>query len=97
MQQYEELQDELRAMKPYLEAEYGVAEIGLFGSYVRGEQEEDSDLDVLVSFEEPIGLLALVRMENELAERLGIDVDLVTEDSLKPRIRERVIADVVYA
>jgi len=83
-------------MKPYLRREYGVSEIGLFGSYVRHEQTEESDLDVLVEFEESVGLFDLVGLENELAERLGVDVDLVTKDSLKPRIKARVKDDLVY-
>jgi len=83
-------------MKPYLRREYGVSEIGLFGSYVRNEQTEASDLDVLVEFDESVSLFDLVRLENELAERLGEDVDLVTKDSLKPRIKARVTDDLVY-
>lgn len=97
MHRSEDIREDLNALKPYLRDEYGVDEIGIFGSYVRGEQHEESDLDVLVSFSEPIGLLDLVRLENDLSERLGLDVDLVTEESLKPRIRSRVIDEVVYA
>lgn len=96
MQQYEELRDELAAIKPALEAEYGVAELGIFGSYVRGEQTEDSDLDVLVEFDEPVSLFDLVRLENDLRERLGVEVDLVTRRSLKPRVADRVDDDVVF-
>jgi len=93
---YEELRDELASMKPHLRREYGVSEIALFGSFVRNEQTEASDLDVLVEFEESVGLFDVVRLENELAERLGVDVDLVTKDSLKPRIKARVTDDLVY-
>jgi hypothetical protein len=93
---YEEFRDELASMKPYLRREYGVSEIGLFGSYVRHEQTEASDLDVLVEFEESVSLFDIVRLENELAERLGVNVDLVTKDSLKPRIKARVTDDLVY-
>ena len=83
-------------MKPHLRREYGVSEIALFGSFVRNEQTEASDLDVLVEFKESVGLFDVVRLENELAERLGVDVDLVTKDSLKPRIKARVTDDLVY-
>ena len=96
VQRYEELRDQLSAIRPSIEEEYGVQEIGLFGSYVRNEHTEESDLDVVVSFDEPVGLFDLVRLENELAERLGIDVDLVTKNSLKPRVRASVDEDVVY-
>jgi hypothetical protein len=93
---YEEFRNELASMKPYLRREYGVSEIGLFGSYVRNEQTEASDLDVLVEFDESVSLFDIVRLENELAERLGVNVDLVTKDSLKPRIKARVTDDLVY-
>lgn len=83
-------------MKPSLQAEYHVAELGIFGSYARDEQTEGSDLDVLVEFEQPIGLLDLVRLENELSDRLGVDVDLVTRNSLKPRVEARITDDIVY-
>ncbi|MYL15316.1 hypothetical protein GLW36_01445 [Halorubrum terrestre] len=61
----------------------------------RGEQQSDSDLDILVAFDKPVTLFDLVRLENELAEELGIEVDLVTKDSLKPRIETRVCDDLV--
>jgi predicted nucleotidyltransferase len=96
VQRYEEIRDELAALKPFLAEEYQVREIGLFGSYVRDEQTESSDLDVLVEFEEPVSLFELVRLENELAARLDVEVDLVTRDSLKQRIESRVADDVVY-
>lgn len=95
MKRYEEIEAELAAMKSSLAADHQVSELGLFGSYVRDTQTEDSDLDVLVAFDEPVSLLDLVRLENELSTRLGVDVDLVTKDSLKPRIAPRV-DDVVY-
>ena len=58
----------------------------LFGSYARGEEREDSDVDVLVKFDRslPIGLFAYVRMHRELEERLGRKVDLVEEGTLRP-------------
>jgi predicted nucleotidyltransferase len=63
----------------------------------RTEENDESDLDILVTFADPIGLLDLVRLEQDLSEHLAVDVDLVTERSLKPRIRSRVIDEVVYA
>jgi predicted nucleotidyltransferase len=87
----------LEELKPLLESQYGVEQIGIFGSFVRGEQEEKSDLDVLVAFEDPVGFFELIRLEDELSERLGVDIDLVTKDSLKPRIQEHVLDEVAYA
>jgi len=82
-------------LTPKLEQEYPISELGIFGSYARGEQESDSDLDLLVAFDKPVTLFDLVRLENELAEELGIEVDLVTKDSLKPRIETRVCDELV--
>lgn len=58
----------------------------LFGSYARGEEREDSDVDLIVKFDRslPIGLFAFVRMHRELEERLGRKVDLVEEGTLRP-------------
>lgn len=92
----EEITRKLATLKPELEGEYPIRKLGVFGSYARDEQGAKSDLDVLVEFEEPVTLFDLVRLENELTARLGIDVDLVTRESLKPGIESRVANDVVY-
>ena len=60
-----------------MEARYRVASLALFGSYVRRENKSDSDLDVLVSFTDPPGLVRFIQLENELTDLLGIKVDLV--------------------
>jgi len=83
------------SLTPKLEQEYPISELGIFGSYARGEQESDSDLDILVAFDKPVTLFDLVRLENELAEEFGIEVNLVTKDSLKPRIETRVRDELV--
>ncbi|WP_050033767.1 nucleotidyltransferase family protein [Halorubrum halophilum] len=91
----EDISTRLAQLKPKLEQEYPISELGIFGSYARGEQQPDSDLDILVAFEKPVTLFDLVRLENELTDELGIEVDLVTKDSLKPRIETRVSDDLV--
>jgi predicted nucleotidyltransferase len=77
---------------------YGVRKIGLFGSYARGEERTDSDLDVLVEFEKRKSLLTLVRIERELSEHIGVKVDLLTEQAISPYLVERIKADlkVIY-
>lgn len=72
----------------------GVSYAGVFGSFARGEATETSDVDILVRFERPMSLLQMIRFERELSERVGRDVDLVTEDSLSPFIRGEVLHDV---
>jgi predicted nucleotidyltransferase len=80
---------------PALAARYGVASLGLFGSFVRRENGPDSDLDVLVSFVDPPGLFGFVELENHLSDLLSVKVDLVMRDALKPHLGQRVLAEVV--
>lgn len=67
---------ERRALQPELKKRYPIREIGVFGSYVRGEQREDSDLDVLVDLGEGMTLIDLVRLQLAIGEALGLKVDL---------------------
>ncbi len=85
----------LRAQLPFLATRYRVASLGLFGSYPRGTPRPDSDLDVLVSFEEMPSLLRLIELENYLSDLLGVKVDLVLRDALKQRIGEHILREVV--
>jgi len=75
---------------------YNPEMIGLFGSYVRGEESGTSDIDILIRFQETYSLLQLIKMENELSEILGVKVDLVTEGSLKnDRIKNNIYQDLL--
>jgi hypothetical protein len=76
----------LRQQLPLLEERYGVETLEVFGSYVRSEQKAGSDLDVLVTFREEPSLLTFIAIENYLSDTLGVKVDLVMKDSLKPAI-----------
>ena len=69
--------------------------LGVFGSYVRGQQRADSDLDVLVDFSELPSLIKFIDLEDRLRELTGIEIDLVMEDGLKPNIGKRVLKEVV--
>lgn len=79
-----------------IKSKYKVKKIGIFGSYVRGEQKEDSDIDILVEFEEPVSLLKLVSFENFLKEITGIKVDVVPENDIRPELRENILNEVNY-
>ena len=68
----------------------GAVRVALFGSAARGDDRPGSDIDLLVRFGEPIGLMALVRLERELAEVLGREVDLVTEAAVSPYLKGRI-------
>lgn len=72
-------------------AKYGVLDVRIFGSAARGEADEQSDLDLLVTLEPGRTLLDLGGFQYELEQLLGCRVDVVTEKGLKPRIRERVL------
>jgi uncharacterized protein len=87
----------LRPLVPELERDYGVTSIELFGSYVRGEQDGESDLDLLVEFdpERELSLFDLIGLEQELSDRLGIRVDLVEKRSIKPGLRDRILNEAV--
>jgi uncharacterized protein len=86
---------DLRGLKPILAHRHGVTRISLFGSYAHNTQTADSDTDILVSFEEPPSLLTFIEMEDFLSDTLGVKVDLVMEDSLKPNIGRRILRDLV--
>ena len=89
-----ELRGILRQQLPLLRDRYGVESLGLFGSYVRGEAGPESDLDVLVRFRRTPGLIRFVQLENYLGDLLGVRVDLVMAEALKPTIGQRVLAEV---
>ncbi len=91
-----EIKRRLGRQKAELAARYSVKELGIFGSYVRGEQQPGSDLDVLIDFEEYPSLLEFIGLEQTLSEQLELPVDLVMKSDLKPRLRQRILQEVVY-
>ena len=87
----ENILDILRQQIPILAERYNVETLEVFGSYVRSEQKKDSDLDILVTFKEDPSLLTYIAIENYLSDLLGIKVDLVMKDSLKPKIGQQIL------
>lgn len=85
----------LKRHMPELEAEFKVSSLGLFGSYVRGEQERGSDLDVLVEFREAPDLFGFMDLEERLSDLLGVEVELVSRGSLKGNIGRNILREVV--
>ena len=92
----EDIEKILRENKPVLRERFKVKEIGIFGSFVRGEQKKRSDVDILVEFAEPVGLFEFMDLEEYLKKILGIGVDLVSKKALKPRIGKRILEEVIY-
>lgn len=86
----------IRCSKPEIESRYGVAKLGLFGSYVRERQRKRSDIDILVSFSRDIDLFDFLDLKEFLEARLHHKVDLVMETALKPTIGRRILAEVEY-
>ncbi|MCA1751159.1 MAG: nucleotidyltransferase family protein [Cryomorphaceae bacterium] len=76
-------------------SEYSPKMVGIFGSYARGENTEHSDLDILIDFEPALDLLSIIGLEQELSEKLGIKVDLITARSLNPQLKAYVEKDFV--
>jgi predicted nucleotidyltransferase len=96
MRKLNELKKILQDHKGSLKAEFGVIEIGLFGSYTKGNQKKDSDVDILVEFEKTIDLFTYVHLKNHLSDLLGVDVDLVAKKALKPKLGECILSETVY-
>jgi uncharacterized protein len=96
MRKLQDIEAKLKKNKDLLNKRFNVKEIGIFGSFVRGEQKDTSDLDILVEFEGRVSLFEIVRLERFLSELLGEKVDLVMKNSLKPRIGKHILREVVY-
>ena len=90
-----EVVTKLREILPEVVARYQVLDMALFGSLVRQEAHPGSDLDVLITFREPPSLLQFLELQGHLSDRLGVKVDLVMKDALKPRIGERILRELV--
>lgn len=83
----------IKVMKPYKPKK-----IGIFGSYARGENSKESDIDILYQFEEPISLFEKSNILDALQEQLNSSVDLVSEKYLHPYLKEQILKDlrVIY-
>lgn len=75
----------------------GVCSLDLFGSVARGESGPDSDVDLLVEFDRPIGIFHFFRVQSRIEEILGSKVDLVMRDAVKRQLRDRIFAEAVRA
>lgn len=90
-----EIEEIIKKHKPILYEKYKVKSIGIFGSYARNQETDKSDIDILVSFLEPVGW-EFIDLKEYLENLLGKKVDLVTEGALKPQLKEAVLREVVY-
>ncbi|MFQ5981472.1 MAG: nucleotidyltransferase family protein [Candidatus Heimdallarchaeota archaeon] len=87
----------LNAELPHLNKTFHVKSIGVFGSWARGDQTEESDVDLLVDFVKPVGFFKFLELEDYLSEKLRLGVDLVTPDALKPLIKDHILGEALFA
>lgn len=99
MKRHEEIISQLEALKPTLKEKFEVEAIGVFGSYSRGEQTKKSDVDILVLFSKDahVGFFKFLELEEFLTRKLGVKIDLVTRNALKPTMKEQILKETVYA
>ena len=90
----EQIKTILHSHREEMERDFFVKEIGVFGSYVRGEAKEGSDIDLLVEFSQPVDFFEFLELEERLQEWLGAKVDLVTKKALKPHIGRQILSEV---
>ena len=91
---FQKFVEQLRSELPRLQNQYSVRSLGLFGSYVRGEQNLESDLDIFIEFKNVPGMFRFLELERELSELLEVRVDLVQKNALKPAIGSRIMSEV---
>jgi uncharacterized protein len=96
MKTLEEIKNSLNLQKQLLKEKYKVKTVGIFGSYLRNEQTDKSDIDILIDYEETPSLITLIELEYYLEEVLNSKVDLVTSKGIKPPLRESILREVVY-
>ena len=97
MKSLKEIKRQLKVLNPVLKKNFSVKTLELFGSFVRGEQTEKSDLDVLVTFSEPnnVDLFKFIELRLFLKDKLGVDVDLIEKDTLKPRLKGQILEEAI--
>lgn len=89
------IEEIIKKHKPILSEKFKVKSIGIFGSYARNQETDESDIDILVSFREPVGW-EFIDLKEYLENLFGKRVDLVTEGALKPQLKDAVLKEVVY-
>ncbi len=95
MMSREQILVELRHVIPELEQKYHMDSLSVFGSVARGDHDDESDLDLLVSFTRPVSLITLELIELFLSEKLGMNVEIVTEPALKPRFKDAILSEAI--
>lgn len=98
MKTKEEILNKLKEIKPQLYTDFYIKNLGLFGSYVRGENSENSDIDILVEYDETkaFSLFTLIKLEDFLTKLFNIKVDLINKKSIKPDLKDNILSEVIF-
>lgn len=96
MKTIEEIKEILKDHREEVSRKYKVSEIGIFGSFVRGEQKKRSDIDILVEFADIPDVFAYIDLEEYLRKLLKKKVDLVRKKAIRPELKERILKETVY-
>lgn len=96
MKKYDDIIKILSKCKKEISTKFDVNEIGIFGSYVRGEAKKTSDIDILVNLKHTVSLLKLVSLENYLSDALKTKVDVIPKKDIRRELRKRILGEVTY-
>jgi uncharacterized protein len=91
----QEIEQKLKALKPLLYQKYSIVRIGYFGSFAKGEAKENSDIDILIDYEKPLGW-EFFDIQDLLHEHLNRKIDLVTFYALKKQLKEGILKQVIF-
>lgn len=94
----DDILNKLKEIKPLLHDKFYIKNLGLFGSYVRGENSETSDIDILIEYEEnsPFSLFTLISLEDFLTKLFNIKIDVVNKKSIKPALKDYILNEVIF-
>jgi len=96
MKNIDEIIFKLKELKPDIEKNFNITELGVFGSFVRNEQKEDSDIDILIDYKDGTSIFTLGGLQYMLSELFNTKVDIVMKKSLKKRIGKQILSEVIY-
>lgn len=95
MKNLKQIQKILASSKPELRKRYKVNELGIFGSYARGEQHKKSDVDVLVEFDDAPDLIKFIELERKIQKLIGRKVDLVRKKAIRSELRNSILKELI--
>lgn len=96
MSEIDKIISKFKNIKPVLMKDYNITELGVFGSFVRGEQKSTSDIDILIDYKEGTSILTLGGLQYLLTELFGTKIDIVMKKTLKKRIGKQILSEVIY-